>query len=103
MRSAFCLCSFTILTILSDVWYVQPQLRFPKERIICATAAANVRGDVFCVSLVCSPSLPHVQDANPDAAVIGFLTFQCQMGEEVWLEVAFSPSHDLVLTMELKR
>lgn len=77
--------------------------QIPKEKIICATAAANLRRDIFCVSLLCSPSLPHVQDANSDAAVIEFLKFQCQIGEEVWLEMAFSPSRDLVFTMELKR
>lgn len=103
MRSAFCLCSFIILTTLSDIWYVQPQLRYPKERIICAAAAANLERDVFCVSLVPSLCLPHVQDGRSDAAIIGFLPFQFQMGEEVWLEVAFSPSHDLVPAVELSQ
>lgn len=50
VRSAFCLCSSMILTVLSDIWYVQPQLRYPKERIIYATAAANLERDIFCVS-----------------------------------------------------
>lgn len=31
VRSAFCLCSFIILTLLSDVWYVWPQPDTPKK------------------------------------------------------------------------
>lgn len=102
VRSAFCLCSFIILTILSDIWYVQPQLSYPKERMIYAMAAANLERDIFCVSLIYSLS-PHVQDACSYAAVIGFLTFQFPMGEEDWLEVAFCSSHDLVPTLEISQ
>lgn len=57
-----------------------------------ATVAANLERDIFCVSLICLLSPPHVQGASSDAAVIGFLKFKLQIGEEDWLEVAFSPS-----------
>lgn len=103
VRSAFCLCSFIIFTILSDIWYVQPQLRYPKERVTYAMAAANLERDIFCVSLIYSLSPPHVQDASSDAAVIGFFKFQFPMGEEDWLEVAFSPSHDFVPALEISQ
>lgn len=95
VRSAFCLCSFIILTILSDIWYVQPQLRYPKEIIVNVAVAANLGRDIFCVSLMCSLSPAHVQDSSSDAAVIGLLKFQFQIGEEDWLEVTFILSHDL--------
>lgn len=58
-------------------------------------AAADLKRDIFCVSLICPLSPPHVQDASSGAAVIGFLKFHFQIGEEDWLEVAFSPSHNL--------
>lgn len=81
VRSAFCLCSFIILTILSDIWYVLPQLRYPKEIMIYVTVAASLERDIFCVSLMCLLSPAHVQDASSDAAVMGLLKFQFQIGE----------------------
>lgn len=62
-------------------------------------AAADLKRDIFCVSLICLPSPPCGQEANMDAAVIVFLKFQFQIGEEDWLEMAFSPSHDLSLSL----
>lgn len=66
VRSAFCLCSFMILTILSDIWYVQPQLRYPKERMIYATAAANLERDIFCVSHLFAVPTASLDAANLD-------------------------------------
>lgn len=103
VRSAFCLCSFIIWTVLSDIWYVRPQLRYPKEIIIDVTVAAHLERDIFCVSLICSLSPAHVQDASSDAAVIGLLKFQFQIGEEDWLEGAFGFSRDLYPCFGLSR
>lgn len=55
-----------ILTILSDIWYVQPQLRYPKERIIYATAAANLERDIFCVSHLLAVPATSLDAANLD-------------------------------------
>lgn len=53
VRSAFCLCSFMIWTLLSDIWYVQPQLRHPKETMMYAKGAVTLERDIFCVSGLC--------------------------------------------------
>lgn len=71
-----------------------------RKNCLCDSGCQSDR-DIFCVSLIRSLPRSHVQDASSDAAVIGFFKFQFQMGEEVWLEVAFHPSHDLIPAVEL--
>ena len=98
VRSAFCLCSFIILTLLSDVWHVWPQLRYPKEIVnLCDSGCWSGKGCFLCFSSCVRCPLHvfrmRVQDARSDVAVIGFLKFQ--IDEEAWLKVAFGPSHDL--------
>lgn len=51
VRSAFCLCSFIILTLLSDVWHVWPQLRYPKEVVnLCDSGCWSGKGCFLCFS-----------------------------------------------------
>ena len=51
VRSAFRLCSFIILTLLSDVWHVWPQLRYPKEIVnLCDSGCWSGKGCFLCFS-----------------------------------------------------
>ena len=66
VRSAFCLCSFVILTLLSDVWHVWPQLRCPKEIVdLCDSGCWSGKGCFLyfssCVRCPLHVSRMHVQ------------------------------------------